>query len=403
MRALRGETVEGEEVLLWPPDRPALRFRVTGRRVHGLDGELRGAVVELHDVTAAHDAALMRAGAAAFAMETAGTEIDDDSLQRGLSVLGGELGWSRVGYWVTGGAGHLDLMTQLAAGSERPGLEPRPRARGAGGQRALVAGALPRRRPRRNGRCAAGHLPGHQRRPHDRGAGVRRRGVRRAGARAGQPAAHGLGADRPPRGAPAGRGAGRDPRRGAGHLRPGAAAGRRPRVEHRAARGRVGALQLRQPQRLQRVRREPARGDRPGRAHHGPHPPRRRPPVPGVPPPRPGGPGRRRRGPHRRVRRRGALDLGPRGAAPRGRPALRRRHLQRRHRAPRAPGRAGAAAAAGPAADRAPARPAARARPDEGRVPGHDEPRAAQPRLGHPGVRRPRAREPRTCRRRCAR
>lgn len=124
MRALRGETVEGEQVLLWPPDRPALRFRVTGRRLHGLDGELRGAVVELHDVTAAHDAALMRAGAAAFAMETAGTEIDDDSLQRGLSVLGGELGWSRVGYWVTGGAGHLDLMTSWQPGPSDRGWSP---------------------------------------------------------------------------------------------------------------------------------------------------------------------------------------------------------------------------------------------------------------------------------------
>ena len=116
VRALRGETVEGEEVLLWPPDRPPVRFRVTGRRVHGFDGELRGAVVELRDVTAAHDAALMRAGAAAFAMETAGTDIDDDSLRRGLSVLGGELGWGRVGYWAVGSAGRLDLVNSWQPG-----------------------------------------------------------------------------------------------------------------------------------------------------------------------------------------------------------------------------------------------------------------------------------------------
>ena len=110
LRALRGEKVMGEEVLMRPPNRPPLRFRINGRRVLGPDGELRGAVVELHDVTADHDAALMRAGAAAFAMET-GTDIDDDSLQRGLSVLGGELGWARVGYWVVDHANHLELVS----------------------------------------------------------------------------------------------------------------------------------------------------------------------------------------------------------------------------------------------------------------------------------------------------
>jgi PAS domain S-box-containing protein len=109
VRALRGEDIDGVEMVMRPPDRAPVRYRVNGRRVHGLDGVVLGAVVELHDVTAEHQAELMRAGAAAFAMETAGHEIDDDSLQRGLSVLAGELQWHRVAYWVPGGAGHLDL------------------------------------------------------------------------------------------------------------------------------------------------------------------------------------------------------------------------------------------------------------------------------------------------------
>jgi PAS domain S-box-containing protein len=109
VRALRGEDIDGAEMVMRPPDRAPVRYRVNGRRVHGLDGTVLGAVVELHDVTAEHQAELMRAGAAAFAMETAGSEIDDDSLQRGLSVLAGELQWRRVAYWVPGGAGHLDL------------------------------------------------------------------------------------------------------------------------------------------------------------------------------------------------------------------------------------------------------------------------------------------------------
>lgn len=150
-RVLRGEPVDGHEVLMHPPGRPATRFRVKGRRVHGLDGEVLGAVVELHDVTAAHESALMRAGAAAFAMETSGTEIDAGSLERGLSVLAGELQWRRVGYWVTGEAGELSLRASWQPGETghlwRPALARRAvrggdlawRERGEGHDRRRVA------------------------------------------------------------------------------------------------------------------------------------------------------------------------------------------------------------------------------------------------------------------------
>ncbi len=156
VRALRGETVEGEEVLLWPPDRPARRFRVTGRRVHGFDGELRGAVVELRDVTAAHDAALMRAGAAAFAMETCRHRH-----RRRLAATRPERARRRAGVGTGRLLGRRQRRParpgeQLAARTDRRGLEPRPGARGAGGQRAVVAGLPPA------GAGGCGHAPAGQ-------------------------------------------------------------------------------------------------------------------------------------------------------------------------------------------------------------------------------------------------
>ena len=201
MRALRGEPVEGEEVLLLaagPARPPVPRHRPACARARRRAPRRRGGAARRHR---RHDAALDARRRRGLRDGDRGTEIDDDSLQRGLSVLGGGLGWSRVGYWVAGGAGHLDLMTSWQPGAARPGLEPRPRARGAGGQRALVPGAAPGEDPRRAVRGGS---------PSRSPAAGRTIGVLEfSDAGYGEPGPelvslllHGLGADRPPRGAP---------------------------------------------------------------------------------------------------------------------------------------------------------------------------------------------------------
>ncbi|WP_432570759.1 GGDEF domain-containing protein [Kineococcus sp. SYSU DK005] len=64
-RALRGEEVTGAEVVLVPFGRPALTTLCTARAMRTAGGELLGAVVAMHDVTAARarEAALARAHA----------------------------------------------------------------------------------------------------------------------------------------------------------------------------------------------------------------------------------------------------------------------------------------------------------------------------------------------------
>ncbi len=102
-RALRGESLDGDEIVMETADRRRRRYRVDGQAITGPDGERLGAVVALEDVTRRRQSerlwlcelTVVRALADAPTVEEAGTRV--------LEAVVTALEWSHAELWLIEG------------------------------------------------------------------------------------------------------------------------------------------------------------------------------------------------------------------------------------------------------------------------------------------------------------
>ncbi|WP_033338275.1 sensor histidine kinase [Catenuloplanes japonicus] len=109
LRALRDGAVDHAEIVIQPPDRPARRVSVTGRRIEAADGIPLGAVVAMTDVSAdrAHRAE-MEAAHAALNATVAELERSNTELTNFAAVAGHDLASPLAVV-----AGYLELLADL--------------------------------------------------------------------------------------------------------------------------------------------------------------------------------------------------------------------------------------------------------------------------------------------------
>ncbi|WP_169744469.1 ATP-binding protein [Spirillospora albida] len=100
-RALAGEQITGQEVVIRPPDGAARRYAINAQPIIDTDGRRLGAVAVGHEITAAHRTAVLRA------VQHAVTDVvaqDGGAAATARGVLGavaGVLGWCCGEYWRT--------------------------------------------------------------------------------------------------------------------------------------------------------------------------------------------------------------------------------------------------------------------------------------------------------------
>lgn len=132
-RALAGERIDAEQVVVRPPGRRPRCFAVTGRPIDTPDGHRLGALVVLDDITEAHRAGVLTAAQHAVSQVLAEAASAEQAAVAVVAAVTEALGWScgeywqvtpdqaaiaRVGSWT---APHRDLSAFLAG---RPGCAP---------------------------------------------------------------------------------------------------------------------------------------------------------------------------------------------------------------------------------------------------------------------------------------
>ncbi|MFC4064517.1 ATP-binding protein [Actinoplanes subglobosus] len=98
-RAWQGETVQHEEMLVCVPDRPPRRFLANARPIDSADGRRLGAVVALHEITAAHRAEMLRRCRHAVAQALSEAASARDAAMAAATGVAAELGWACAEYW----------------------------------------------------------------------------------------------------------------------------------------------------------------------------------------------------------------------------------------------------------------------------------------------------------------
>ncbi|WP_176728474.1 ATP-binding protein [Planobispora rosea] len=98
-RALAGERIDGEQVIVHPPGRHPRRFAVTGRPIDTPDGQRLGALVVLDDITEVHRAGVLAAAQHAVAQALADAVSAEQAAVAVVAAVTEALGWSYGEYW----------------------------------------------------------------------------------------------------------------------------------------------------------------------------------------------------------------------------------------------------------------------------------------------------------------
>ncbi|WP_178379841.1 PAS domain S-box protein [Cryptosporangium aurantiacum] len=99
MRALRGETVRGQQLAVHGQDGAFRRFLANAGPIVTPDGRRLGAVVALHDVTEAHRAEGLRRARHAVAQVLSEVTSAQQAAIGAVAAIAGELGWACGEYW----------------------------------------------------------------------------------------------------------------------------------------------------------------------------------------------------------------------------------------------------------------------------------------------------------------
>ncbi|GAA3114058.1 hypothetical protein GCM10010466_01470 [Planomonospora alba] len=119
-RVLAGERIDGEEVVARPPGVEPRRFAVTGRPIEADDGRTLGAVVTLHDITAARRAETLRSAQHAVVEVLADAASTQEAAVGVAAAVTEALGWTYGEYWQVDPGG--ESITSIAFWS-RPGRD----------------------------------------------------------------------------------------------------------------------------------------------------------------------------------------------------------------------------------------------------------------------------------------
>ncbi|GII12649.1 hypothetical protein Ppa06_64470 [Planomonospora parontospora subsp. parontospora] len=98
-RALAGEHIDAEQLIVHPPGRRPRRFAVTGRPITTPDGQRLGALVVLDDITEAHRASVLTAAQHAVARALADAVSAEQAAVAVVAAVTEALGWSCGEYW----------------------------------------------------------------------------------------------------------------------------------------------------------------------------------------------------------------------------------------------------------------------------------------------------------------
>ncbi|SHM90857.1 ATP-binding protein [Cryptosporangium aurantiacum] len=98
-RAFHGETVHRADLVVRRPGRPPRQYRANAQPIRAADGRRLGAVVALHDVTAAVRTGLLRDVQHAVATSLVDARTIADAATRTVGAVAGGLGWVRGEYW----------------------------------------------------------------------------------------------------------------------------------------------------------------------------------------------------------------------------------------------------------------------------------------------------------------
>ncbi|WP_204054526.1 GAF domain-containing protein, partial [Planomonospora parontospora] len=119
-RALAGEHVDGQQIVMRPPGAAARRFSVNGRPIDAPDGRRLGAVVTLDDITAAHRAEVLRAAQHAAAEMLADAASAQEAADGVVAAVTDALDWTCGEYWQV----EEDQVSIVRVGSwSRPGRD----------------------------------------------------------------------------------------------------------------------------------------------------------------------------------------------------------------------------------------------------------------------------------------
>jgi signal transduction histidine kinase len=98
-RALAGEHVDGQQIVMRPPDAAARRFAVNGRPIDAPDGRRLGAVVTLDDITGRHRAEVLRTAQHAAAQVLADAASTQEAASGVVAAVTDALDWTCGEYW----------------------------------------------------------------------------------------------------------------------------------------------------------------------------------------------------------------------------------------------------------------------------------------------------------------
>ncbi|OLE27212.1 MAG: hypothetical protein AUG44_10815 [Actinobacteria bacterium 13_1_20CM_3_71_11] len=100
LRALRGERVRDVELVLIGPDRRRRAFSVDGQAIPGTGGEIAGAVMTLHEVTAQRRVERFRAAELAVTSALAEADTVQEAGPRVLAAVAASLSWPHAELWL---------------------------------------------------------------------------------------------------------------------------------------------------------------------------------------------------------------------------------------------------------------------------------------------------------------
>ncbi|GAA3141177.1 hypothetical protein GCM10010466_35230 [Planomonospora alba] len=98
-RALAGEHVDGQQIVMRPPGAAARRFTVNGRPIDAPGGRRLGAVVTLHDITDRHRAEVLRSAQHAAAQVLADAASSQEAADGVVAAVTDALDWTCGEYW----------------------------------------------------------------------------------------------------------------------------------------------------------------------------------------------------------------------------------------------------------------------------------------------------------------
>nr|BFE81360.1 hypothetical protein GCM10020093_039610 [Planobispora longispora] len=112
-RALGGERVDGEHVIVRLPGTPERRFSVTARPVDAPDGQRLGAMAVMDDITQVHRAQVLRAAQHAVVEALAASPSAEQAATDVVAAVTAALGWRCGEYWEVGP--DQSVITRLGA------------------------------------------------------------------------------------------------------------------------------------------------------------------------------------------------------------------------------------------------------------------------------------------------